>query len=86
MLNSSYDDIRINFEFEREFALVLENNLGPSAVTHYNRRVSHIIIVYHNGVWMVEWSRAHRFETLVTVVVRGSSPKIDHTVFFPESN
>ena len=34
MLNSSYDNIRLNLKFERDFALVLENIVGPSAVPH----------------------------------------------------
>ena len=33
----SYDKTGLNLKFERAFFLVLENTLGPSAVTHYNR-------------------------------------------------
>ena len=32
-----YDKIGLNLKFESAFALVLENTLGPSVVTHYNR-------------------------------------------------
>ena len=35
MLNSSYDKTGLNLKFERAFLLVLENILGPSAVTHH---------------------------------------------------
>ena len=37
MLNLSYDTIALNLKFERAFISVLENMLGPSTVTHYNR-------------------------------------------------
>ena len=35
MLNSSCDMIGLNMKFERACVLVLDNILGPSAVTHY---------------------------------------------------
>ena len=35
-----YRMIWIEFEFRTNFVLVLENTLGPSAVTHYNKNTA----------------------------------------------
>ena len=36
-IDSLYDKVGLNLKFERAFVLVLENILGLSPVTHYNR-------------------------------------------------
>ena len=74
MLNSSHDKIGLNMKFELAFILTLDNILGLSAVTYYNRNSTTFINTTHNGVLMAEWSKADRFECLVIVIVRGSSP------------
>ena len=62
MLHSSYDKIGLNLKFKRVFVSVLENILGPSAVTHYNRNSAHVIIVIHRGVRI-----AHGFGLVIVV-------------------
>ena len=37
-LNSTCDTTEMNLKFYRPFVLVLEDTLGPSGVTHYNRK------------------------------------------------
>ena len=86
MLNSSYDKIGLNLKFERAFVLVLETILGSSAVTNCNGNSTTYYHPTRNEVRRAEWSKAHRFECLVIVVVRGSSPGITICFFFLESN
>ena len=72
-----YDKTGLNSKFERAFVLVMENILGPSAATHYNRNsTTYIIIVTHDSVRMAEWSKARRFECLAIMEVRGSGPQL----------
>ena len=62
--------------------LVLENILGPSAVTHYNKKLPQITIKSYSGVSVAEWSKALRIECLVIVVIRGFALRVNYTGFF----
>ena len=52
MLN---DKNGLNFNLEGAFVLVLENTLGLSAVTHYNRNTITNFLCTYSGVQISEW-------------------------------
>ena len=73
-VNSTYNKIGLNLKSEQTFVLLMENILGPLALTNIIEIVPHIIMLSQNGVRMAEWSKLHNSKFLVIVVLHGSSP------------